>query len=208
MNASNKLQQLRKVITQQAAVKQSLQKTLEELETDKLDEKAKKLWAAKTLSIIQIVGRETQQQLEYRISELSTIALESVFDEPYQLRLIYEIKRNQTESRIVLEREGIEFHPLSSTGGGVVDTVGFALRVSLWNLAIEKTKAVLVLDEPFKFLSQNLVPVAAQMLQEISKKLGMQIIMVTHMEPMIESADKVFRIINQNGISKVKKDAL
>ena len=43
-------------------------------------------------------------------------------------------------------------------------------------------------------LSRDLHHKAAEMLKEISEKLGLQIIMVTHSEELIEAADKVFTI--------------
>ena len=45
-----------------------------------------------------------------------------------------------------------------------------------------------------RFLSRDLHHKATEMLKEISEKLGLQIIMVTHSEELIEAADKVFTI--------------
>lgn len=77
----------------------------------------------------------------------------------------------------------------------------FALRCAFWSL--KKTRHTLVLDEPFKFLSRDLIPKAAEMVQMISKELNLQIIMVSHIPDFIDSADKVFVVSQTMGESSV-----
>ena len=48
--------------------------------------------------IIQIVAKQTQQELEYHISHVVTKALESVFDDPYQFKLEFALRRDKTEA--------------------------------------------------------------------------------------------------------------
>lgn len=160
--------------------------------------------AEEALMILQIVSKQTQEQLEYRISELVTLALEAVFDDPYKFKVVYETKRNKTEARLWLERNGSLIDPLDSAGGGVVDVASFALRVALWSLANPKTDSVIILDEPFKHLSSDLQAKAGQMLKEISTRLGLQILMVSHIEELVDEADKVFQVSQSKGISNVE----
>ncbi len=198
------LKNFRKTIDDKKAVLESVNVRLEGAE-DSLGSLNRDLkFSEQALTILQIVAKQTQEQLEYRISELVSLALESVFDDPYKMRLIYETKRNKTEAKLSFERNGEQLNPLSSTGGGAVDVAAFALRVALWNLADPKTDNVLVLDEPFKHLSKGLLPRAGLMLKEISEKLNLQIIMVTHLDELKDDADKVFQVSIKNGISKVE----
>jgi len=154
--------------------------------------------------IIQAVAQATQQQLEYHISELSSLALQSIFEDPYRLRLEFNLRRNKSEADLSFEREdGERIHPLSASGGGVVDVAAYALRVSLWSLV--RTRATIILDEPFRFLSRDLQEKGSQMVKEISEKLNVQFIIVTHQRKMVEAADKVFEIRQEEGISKVEE---
>jgi DNA repair exonuclease SbcCD ATPase subunit len=73
----------------------------------------------------------------------------------------------------------------------------------MWRLQTPPSRPTIVLDEPFKHLSQDLRPKAAEMLKEISSKLGLQIIMVTHDVDLVEAADRLFLVSQRNGISKV-----
>ena len=51
--------------------------------------------------IIQYVARQTQEQLQFRISELVSMALAAVFEDPYTFHLEFVIRRGKTEADIV-----------------------------------------------------------------------------------------------------------
>lgn len=157
----------------------------------------------KAQKVIQDVAQMTQKQLEYHVSELVTLALSGVFENPYDLIVDFVQKRNKTEAELLFEREGERVSPLDASGGGAVDVAAFALRVSLWSLRSKKTRRTLILDEPFKHLSSELQPRAGEMLKEISQKLGIQIIMVSHNQDLIGIGDKAFEVTIKAGISKV-----
>lgn len=156
--------------------------------------------------IIQQAAQLTQQQLEYHISELVTLALESVFDDPYKLRVVFETKRGKTEAHVYFEdRNGNAVEPLDASGGGAVDVASFALQVSLWSLGNPKTSPVLILDEPLKWLKGGSMPdKGAALLKEISSRLGIQIIMVSHSDELIESSDNLVRVQMKNRVSSIK----
>ena len=154
--------------------------------------------------IMQLVANSTQEQLEYKISELVSLALSAIFDDPYELVLEYGIKRGKTEAQILFKRNGNEVNPMQGTGGGAVDIAAFGLRVAIWSLKNPRSRNTIVLDEPFRFLSKGHQEKAGQLLKEISKKLGLQIIMVTHNPEFIKAADKIFSVSKVNGVSTVE----
>lgn len=161
-------------------------------------------FAEKAQAIIQTVAKQTQQELEYHISEIVTLAFQSIFPNPYEFQLEFVIQRNKTEALIWFIRGGERAKPKDACGGGVVDIASFALRIALWALKQPKSRNTLILDEPFKNLSANLQPKASQLLQELSKKLNLQIIMVTHCQELIGAADKTFEVTWKDGISQVR----
>lgn len=148
-------------------------------------------WSEKARAIIQKVARETQQSLEYHVGELVSLALTGIFPDPYKFVVEFVERRNKSECDLWFERRGERVHPFDASGGGAVDVASFALRSSIWGLG--KSRNVLGLDEPFRFLSRELQPLASEMLAEISHRLGLQIIMITHSPDLIEGADRVFR---------------
>ena len=153
--------------------------------------------------VIQEVARLTQEELEYHVSEITSLSLDAIFPDPYALKLEFAIRRGKTEADIMFERNGELFHPLSASGGGPVDVAAFGLRTSLWSLARPRSRNVLVLDEPFRFLSKNLQPRAADMLKEVSTKLGLQLVILTHETELIEKADRVFSVSIKNGRTQI-----
>lgn len=134
------------------------------------------------LLIAQEVAQQTQEELEFQVSALVTNALASVFPDPYEFRVSFEIKRGKTEAVLFFERDGEEIDPLTASGGGVVDIAAFALRLSAFLIANVKPPPVIVLDEPFRFVSAEYRPAVAELLDEMATKLGIQFIMVTHFE--------------------------
>lgn len=156
-------------------------------------------------ALIQAVAQRTQQEIEYRIGELVTLAMEAVFPDPYALRLRFEVRRGRTEADLLfVDKNGEELDPMDATGGGAVDVAAFALRVALWSLQRPRSRATIVMDEPFRFLSSDLQPRAGVMLREVSERLGLQFILVTHEEEILEAADRVFRVRQRDGKSEVE----
>ena len=155
-------------------------------------------------AIIQVVAQKTQEELEYRLSEIVSLALAAVFEDPYKLKVNFVIRRGKTECDLLFEKNKEIFDPLTSSGGGAIDIAAMALRVAIWSLTQPRTRNVLILDEPFRFLSREYQVKASIMLGELSKKLDLQIIMVSHSESLIEGANKVFRVVIKKGISSMQ----
>ena len=147
------------------------------------------------------VAQDTQANLETRLAKIVTMALCSVFEDPYEFKVKYEIRRSTTECDLLFYRDGYEYDPLSSSGGGVVDISALALRMAVWSLA-PNSRPVMVLDEPFRNLSENHHERAAQMLHSLSEKLGIQIIMASHNKGIISGADAVFRLVKKGVVER------
>ena len=159
----------------------------------------------KAKEIVREVGLKTQEHLQYHISDITTLALESIFDDPYTLKVEFVQRRNKTECDLLFEREGEKVDPLSASGGGAVDVASFALRIASWSMQQPRSRSVIMLDEPMRFLSVDLQEKASMMIKELSKRLGLQFIIVSHENELANFADQEFNVRIKNGISKVKK---
>lgn len=161
----------------------------------------------KALFIIQEVSKFTQQEVEFHVSDLVSHGLAAVFDSPYKYKLEYVLRRDKTEADQYWQLGNNYFQP---NGGGVRDVSAFALHVACIVLSIMQKKKVcpiLILDEPTKHLKPTpLQERAGNMLQEISKSLGIQIIIVTHDSALSDSADRTFKIqLDKRRISNATK---
>jgi len=156
-------------------------------------------------NIVQFVAQKTQETLQYHISELASLGLASVFDNPYKFVVEFVTKRGKTEASLQFERDGnIIDDPIEDSGFGPVDVASVALRASLWPLCGKTLRPVLFLDEPFKHLSVDLQDKAMQFISEVSKKMGLQIVIISHVPDSVAHADRVFYVSNNNGTSHVK----
>lgn len=130
--------------------------------------------------ICQLVAAAIQQKAHEKVSKVVTHCIEAVFEEPYTFRIIFERKRGRTQAKLVFERNGSVVDPVTASGGGVVDVASFALRLACLILTKPPLRRVLVLDEPFRFVSEEYQDRVASMLLQLAKKMKVQIIMVTH----------------------------
>lgn len=159
--------------------------------------------AERAKALVQITAQATQDELKYQLSELPKLALQGVFDDPYEFEVEFVIKREKVEVNFYFVRDGARITPKQNSGLGAVDIVGLALRPALWSLRNPRNRPTIWLDEPFKHLKgAEANRRALQMLQEICKPRpeknwpGLQIIMIADerasREDLLEAADCVY----------------
>lgn len=158
----------------------------------------------KVRTLFQTAAQRTQEQLQYHIGGLVSSALAAIWEDAYEFKLEFVERRNKTEAELWVMREDEKMKPLDAVGGGVVDVISLALRIAFWSLT-KTTRPLLILDEPLKQLSKDKAELAMEMLQMLSKKLKMQILMVSHNEEFISGADKQFKVQLVKGISEIAK---
>lgn len=204
------IRQLRNKLEQQKGKKAEIENNISAL-TEELREKRRDLTRhEQAREIIKEVGQKTQQQLSVHISDITSLALESVFNNPYELQVDFVQRRNKTECDLYFTREENKVKPMEASGVGAVDVAAFALRVASWSMQTPHTRPIILLDEPFKHL-KGVEPNkrVLDMIKEISKRMKMQIITVSDeripREDIIETADKVFEISIKRKISKIKE---
>lgn len=155
----------------------------------------------KAASLIQKVAQETQSNIVFHIGNIVDKALETVFQDEYKFSFNFVQKRGKVEAEYFLIRnDGTEVDIINGAGGGVIDIVSFALRIAVWTLS-NNVQNVIVLDEPFRFLSQDLQERAGEILKELSDKLKLQFIIVTHNDKLISYADKIFFVKKSQNFS-------
>lgn len=198
----NNIQDYKTILSEKRGQQKQLLKDLATTKKDIKQYKQDVEYSEQARAIIQLVAQETQQQLEFHISELVTLALAGVFERSYEFKVEFTQRRNRTECDMYFIRNGQRVDPTIASGGGPLNVASFALQTSIWSL--KKTRSVLFLDEPFRFLSRGLQDKAVKILKQISRKLNLQILMITHSPDLSEGADKIFNVSISNGISKVE----
>ena len=194
---------LRNKLEQQKGAKTQIENSLSVLQIELKEKKRSLIRHEQAREIVREVGLKTQQQLQFHIEDVVSMALDAVFPDPYKFTIDFVQRRNKTECDLYFVRDGNKVDPLTASGVGAVDVAAFALRIASWSMMQPRTRNTIILDEPFRFLSENYQEQASIMLKEISQKLGIQFIIVTHEQTLTEAADKVFEVSIRKGKTKV-----
>lgn len=149
---------------------------------------------------IQTALQKARNEFAFEVCGLVTAALEKLLGKRYTFTLEFEIKRGQVEARPVLidhDQKGLRLDLSGGdvVGGGVVDVVSLAFRLSLWSVERGRGAApVFILDEPFRDVSKDLQPILAALLRGLADRLGVQFIIITHERRLAQEADRAFLV--------------
>lgn len=203
-NWINEAVNLRKKINEdKAALRYHTQRLADTKRKIKLEERHEVV-LKKCRAILHASALKIQKEVKTYLDSLVSMALKAVLEDPYQFEAIFETKHNETECRLVFKRGGEERDPLDSTGGGAVDVGAFALRVAMQRMIFNRS--VILLDEPFRNVSEDRHPFVMDLLETINRKLGLQLIMITHRNRLTDRADRVITIRKGKVVESVDKE--
>lgn len=159
----------------------------------------------KTSEFLQTLSDTTRKQIIDKISMIVTDALQKVKDPNLEFKMVLSTERNQIDLKFLIKDTVTqnEYDIINSCGGSIADIVSFPLRVSLlmkWEPELSK---LLILDEQFKYVSLADQEPLAEFVSQLSNKLGLQTLLITHSEKISSKADKVFKVFQKNRISQV-----
>ena len=137
--------------------------------------------------IVQEAATQTQTEALEALVSLVNHCLAAVFGpEAYKLKPTVAPARGKTEVTLEFQdATGNALPPLDACGGGVVDVAAFALRAASLVIARPAARRLLVLDEPFKFLSAEYRQAAGELLTTLAEDLDFQIVLVTHVPELV-----------------------
>jgi len=127
-----------------------------------------------------------------RMATLVTYGLKTVFDDQ-DLTFVPVITKKNERMHIDLKtsNHGLE-GDYDSYGGSVAVIESFLLRILCM---LKKNLArFMLLDETFAAVGSEYINNTGKLLSELSKKLGIDILLVTHQKEFQESADHVYRV--------------
>ena len=195
-----------KFLSQKKATKELLENKIRNLKTEIKYHQDYFANLEEALDIMNVVGILVQQEFEEVVEVLVTQALKFVFGDNHSFEIDSEISHNQPEVYIFIVIDGERFSPKDDEfSGGQADVVSFALRIILWAIQYERTRATLLFDEPFRNLhGLKNAEAVREMIQYLSKMLNLQFIIITQDEELTKAADAAFLVTKERGISKVE----
>lgn len=142
-------------------------------------------------------------KLSERFADLATQALQYIF-QTNDLEFVVElaVKANLPVASFFVVVGGHKVSPKEALGGSIYEVIGICLRLVC--LEVFDLKGPLVLDEPLRSVDETNLRSALEFILQYCRETGRQLIVVTHNEQIAGSADKLFEVIQEGGISSVR----
>ena len=145
---------------------------------------------------VQVMFQETikgiQNKLKVFIDDINQQALNITFP-GYKFHMDFTIKNNVTHAGIYVENHGKPQKPMDSNGGGLGNVI--ALCSQMGSKKMTHTRDIIFADQPMKDVSQGKKEeLVMEMLKTLTKDMGIQYIMISHINSQIEAADKTITV--------------
>lgn len=151
----------------------------------------------RALEITNALIQDCQDKAASIADNIIPLFVTSVFGPSYGFRFDKRIDRGRPAFTPVVIDNGRD-RSVHSVGCGLKDVLSLACRVTAWTLSAKSTDCILF-DEPGKFVSKDLLQSFGETIKYISEELGIQIVLISHDDALIEIADKSFLIEHDDG---------
>lgn len=161
----------------------------------------------KAAIFLQTLSDETRKEILDKISGIVTDALQKIKDPNLTFRMNLSTERNQIDVQFVVfdKSTNQEYDILESCGGSIADIITFPLKLSLllkWEPSLSR---IMILDENFKFVSVADQEPLGEFVRQISEKMNVQTILVTHSPVVASKAHRIIEVSKRDGISKIEE---
>ncbi len=134
-------------------------------------------------SYLQQLAQEVQTKAHYQIAKVVSKCLSAVFEDAYQLEIVFERKRGKTDATFVYTRNGHRVEP-HQTSGAVREVTSLALRLVALCLKQPPARRLLILDEGFAGLDKENIQRVAALIQSLADEMGVQFVIATHLDAL------------------------
>ena len=209
LDLENKTEALKSFLSRESGKKDKILEQIEDTseELSNIDEKVNLL--EKVNILLQKTSEYARLQSKQQIEVIVSNCLQYIFDS--NMEFIIEIEelygKPNAEFYVITkdEKEVIKTKPELSRGGGVVDIISLALRVSFLQVHKPLIQGPLILDEPAKHVSEDFIFNVADFLKRTSEMFSRQIIMVTHNHHLSSISTNAYRVHLEGTKSIVEK---
>lgn len=161
-------------------------------------------------AVLKEYAKLSESFLRERVDGIVTAGMRAIFeDDTIECRLDFSIKRGQaTVEPIMITRNGKAERNnriADADSGGMANVAAFLYKIVALRLMTPRRRQILFADEPFRNLSRGRLQAAGVFVREIAKRLGIQVVMVTHQPEHIECGDAVYTFKNEQGQTVVEK---
>ena len=202
----NNCDEIEKNFIKKSVRKDYLDKRKEVLQQSVEDSKSRVLELEQTNVVLQKMSTQQRESAKAKLEKLGTYALQYALSTDYEMKIYIEEIRKKPNAvvKIYNKKTGNETDPIDGNGGGVIDIVSMALRLITMQMYEPFTDGPLLLDEPFKMVSKEYVPMLSEFMKKVADDFNRQIILVTHNEFLSQMADKRIYVMLKDDESVIR----
>ena len=187
-----KIKHLKTLIDKNTFIKDSLEEKQEKIQKDMNDINKETDSLLELKDFLMSVSANYRDQLCNLFTSLVTEALTSIFEKDIRFNIKLYSYRNEPAIDVSVIEDNLEVDPQKSCGVGLNDIISFVIKIIF--IYLKKSSKIIILDEPLKFLSRDYIEQSSNFIHEISKRMNIQIILVSHKHDLEISCDKLINI--------------
>lgn len=206
MNRTSRIQKVKEYVLAKRAELNSVNHSIKHLDLQLSEQEKMLALLEKSLLALQKLTDLKKKETTEKIENIISYGLQTIFeDSSYKFKILDSIKRKQVvyDFRVFSDSfssdEGVSI--LDSRGGGVISIVSFLLRLVLMCMVDKKAERFMALDEPFSALSENYHENLVAAVKQITEKLGVQLLVVSHQKSLDSFGDVVYELRQVNGVT-------
>ena len=142
-----------------------------------------------------------QDSLATKVSGIVTKALRTVFESDIEFVAEFVERRNVSECDLYVRENGEVYDILKGRGGGLADVCSLCLQIAF--IIMSGKRRILFADEIARHIDSAAQDRFAAVLSDLCRELQFTIVTVTHAQPLVEVADRVFTVTQKKGVSYV-----
>jgi DNA repair exonuclease SbcCD ATPase subunit len=147
----------------------------------------------------------SREKIKWKLENIVNSALNCIYqDKIIKFKILPNKTKRGLQYDVYVETNGSLTPITDAKGGGVMDVVAISLKIAFLRLYRNHTRQVMILDEPFKYLDDQRIHLAVEWLKTISEKMGIQFLIVSHEDAIIQNSNKVYMVKQINGKSEIR----
>ncbi len=150
------------------------------------------------IHIVTKISEALQNKASMKLASIASLMEAAIFPDPYDVVIKFnDTAKGTIEAAIMFERNGKTFKPILPSGqllagGGPIETAAFGTRIALFaQQKPERVRPIFFMDEPFRFIQKDLLPVVLNIVNEICNEMGLQILWITHENELKQNEIKI-----------------
>ena len=151
----------------------------------------------KAVELLSLVQKVTRDKIKDSFELIVTNALNYIYEsDKYAFHLEFSRRGNlqELDFNVLTPDKPVPLDLMKTDAGGTKNIYSLAMRIVLMEISSPKTNGFIISDESFANLSSKFRSRASKFLKEMNEKMNRQVISISHLPEMMESADLLIEV--------------